>query len=103
MSALIGTTLTPSAFNASQWKRKTGRFSSSTPTRGPWPSPAGGVHRQRVEEEARRVLQQQADAVAVAVAGLGIERAQPLDLRGRLAPGDGAGGDAVGGGGPRFG
>ena len=37
ISALIGTTLTPSALSANQWKRKAGRFSSSRPTRWPWP------------------------------------------------------------------
>ena len=37
ISALIGTTLAPSAFSASQWKMKAGRFSSSRPTR--WPCP----------------------------------------------------------------
>jgi hypothetical protein len=37
MSALIGTMLTPSAFSASQWVKKAGRFSSSRPTR--WPCP----------------------------------------------------------------
>ena len=33
ISALIGTTLTPSALSASQWKKKDGRLSSSRPTR----------------------------------------------------------------------
>ena len=37
ISALIGTTLTPSALRASQCSRKAGRFSSSRPTRWPWP------------------------------------------------------------------
>ena len=37
ISALIGTTLTPSALSANQWNRNAGRFSSSSPTRWPWP------------------------------------------------------------------
>ena len=37
ISALIGTTLTPSALSANQWNKKAGRFSSSRPTRWPWP------------------------------------------------------------------
>ncbi|MCY1539262.1 hypothetical protein D9M68_748420 [compost metagenome] len=61
------------------------------------------VQRQPMEDEGGPVLQQQADAVAVAVAGLRVGGAQPLDLRGGFAPADGAGGDAVGGGGHRFG
>ena len=53
-------------------------------------------------EERRPVLEQQADAVAVAVAGLRVEGAQPLDLAGDLAPAARAGVDAVGRGGDRF-
>ena len=37
MSALIGTTDTPSALSASQCSMKAGRFSSSRPARWPWP------------------------------------------------------------------
>ena len=36
-SAWIGTMLTPSALSASQWVKNAGRFSSSRPTRWPWP------------------------------------------------------------------
>ena len=50
-------------------------------------------------EERRPVLEQQADAVAVAVAGLRVGAAQALDLAGDLAPAARAGVDAVGGGG----
>ena len=53
-------------------------------------------------EERRPVLEQQADAVAVAVAGLRVGGAQPLDLAGDLAPGARPGVDAVGRGGDRL-
>ena len=56
------------------------------------------IERQPVGEERRPVLEQQADAVAVAVAGLRVDGAQPLDLAGHLAPAARAGLDAVGGG-----
>ncbi|KAG0925310.1 hypothetical protein G6F31_018781 [Rhizopus arrhizus] len=36
-SGLIGTTDTPSAFNANQCRKNDGRFSSSRPARWPWP------------------------------------------------------------------
>ena len=54
------------------------------------------VERQPVGEERRPVLEQQADAVAGAVAGLRVGGAQPLDLAGDLAPAARAGLDAVG-------
>ncbi len=56
-----------------------------------------------MEEKCGPVLQQQADAVALPVAGLRISRAQALDFGYRLAPANGAGGDTVGRGGHRFG
>jgi hypothetical protein len=37
MSAWIGTMLAPRALSASQWVKNAGRFSSSSPTRWPWP------------------------------------------------------------------
>ncbi len=57
------------------------------------------VQRQPVGEEGRPVLEQKADAVAVAVAGLSVGGAQPLDLAGHLAPAARARLDAVGLGG----
>ncbi len=56
------------------------------------------VERQPVGEEGGPVLEQQADAMAVAVAGLGVVGAQPLDLAGDLAPAARAWIDRVAGG-----
>jgi hypothetical protein len=56
---------------------------------------AEGIEREPVGEERGPVLEQQADAVARPIAGVGVGGAQPLDLAGHLAPGALAGFDAV--------
>jgi hypothetical protein len=59
---------------------------------------ADGVERQPMEQERRPVLQQQRDAVAVAVAGRGVVGLQRLDVRHHPCPGDAASGNAIGAG-----